>query len=214
MMALDSGFSVESMDAPAANTVNANAEAAALRDLPIHERLAQELSVAAAQLVEAAFRSRGGDSDGTQEHVRHVIRLLQGIPSIGPRGRNPIRSPEIPVERGALPAWQTRKIMAHVKANLSRRIRVRELAELLGLSASHFCRAFKRALGISPRDFVNRRRIEVAQAMMLTTCEPLHAIAASCGMCDQQHFTRSFRRIVGESPSQWRRSRRSMLYVD
>jgi AraC family transcriptional regulator len=213
-MALDTGYSVESMGVPAANTVNANAQAAALRDLPIHERMAQELAVAAAHLIEAAFRARGGDSDGTQEHVGHAFRLLQGIPSIGPGGRNPIRSPELPVERGALPAWQTRKIMTYVKANLSRRIRVRELAELLGLSASHFCRAFKCALGISPRDFVNRRRIEVAQAMMLTTCEPLHAIAASCGMCDQQHFTRLFRCIVGESPSRWRRSRRSMLNVD
>jgi hypothetical protein len=30
--------------------------------------------------------------------------------------------------------------------------------------------------------------------MMLTTSEPLHSIALSCGMCDQPHFTRSFRR--------------------
>jgi AraC family transcriptional regulator len=213
-MALDSGFSVESMDVPAANTVNANAEAASSRSLPIHVRLAQELSVAASQLIEAAFRARGGDCDGTQEHVAHAIALLQGMPSIGPRGRYPIRSPEIPLERGALAAWQTRKVMAHVEANLSRRIRVRELAELLGLSPSHFCRAFKCAFGTSPRNFVIRRRIEVAQAMMLTTCEPLTAIAASCGICDQQCFTRSFRRIVGDSPSRWRSSRRSMLNVD
>jgi transcriptional regulator GlxA family with amidase domain len=65
-----------------------------------------------------------------------------------------------------------------------------------------------------PRDYVVRRRIEVAQAMMLTTSEPLHSIALSCGMCDQQHFTRSFRRIVGETPSMWRRTRRGSLKVD
>jgi AraC family transcriptional regulator len=81
---------------------------------------------------------------------------------------------------------------AHVEANLSRRIHVQELARLLGLSASHFCRAFKCAFGISPRDYVLRRRIEVAQALMLTTSEPLSSIAVSCGMCDQPHFTRSF----------------------
>ena len=172
------------------------------------------MSVAAAQLLEAAFKARGGDRDATEVHIAHAIALLQGIPSIGPRGTHPLRSPEIQVERGALPAWQTRKVMAHVEGNLSRRIRVQELAGLLGLSASHFCRAFKCAFGAPPRDYVLRRRIEVAQAMMLTSCEPLIAIAASCGMYDQQHFTRSFRRIVGESPSRWRRSRRGMLNVD
>jgi AraC-like DNA-binding protein len=43
---------------------------------------------------------------------------------------------------------------------------------------------------------------------MLTTREPLGAIALSCGMTDQSHFSRWFRRIVGETPYQWRRARR------
>ena len=90
---------------------------------------------------------------------------------------------------------------------------MRELAALLGLSASHFCRAFKCSFGASPRDYVVRRRIEVAQALMLTTSEPLSSIAVSCGMCDQQHFTHSFRRIVGETPSTWRRTRRGSLHI-
>lgn len=71
-----------------------------------------------------------------------------------------------------------------------------------------------RANGTSPRDCVVRRRIEVAQALMLTTSEPLHSVALSCGMCDQQHFTRTFHRVVGETPSMWRRSRRGSLRAD
>jgi transcriptional regulator GlxA family with amidase domain len=104
-----------------------------------------------------------------------------------------------------------RKVISHVEAHLSRRIHVKELAGLVGLSASHFCRAFKCAFGASPRDYVMRRRIEVAQGLMLTTAEPFCSIAMSCGMCDQQHFTRSFRRIVGETPSMWRHTRRESL---
>jgi AraC family transcriptional regulator len=94
-----------------------------------------------------------------------------------------------------------------VEANLGRRIPIRELAQILGLSASHFCRAFKCTFGVAPRDYVLRRRIEVAQGLMLTTAEPLSSIAVTCGMCDQQHFTRSFHRIVGETPYRWRRAR-------
>ena len=121
---------------------------------------------------------------------------------------------ETNVVRGGLPAWQARRVFAHVEANLSRKILIRELARLLGISASHFCRAFKCTFGVSPRDYMLRRRIEVAQALMLTTSEPLSSIALRCGMCDQPHFTRSFHRIVGETPYTWRRTRRGSLKMD
>ena len=68
------------------------------------------------------------------------------------------------------------------------------------------------ALEVAHQDEVTtRRRIEVAQDLMLSTREPLGAIALSCGMSDQSHFSRWFRRIVGETPHQWRRMRRGAL---
>jgi transcriptional regulator GlxA family with amidase domain len=110
-----------------------------------------------------------------------------------------------------LTAWQIQRLIAHVDANFARSIRVAELAELLGLSTGHFSRAFKGAFGVPPHTYVLRRRIEVAQGLMLTTCEPLSSIALTCGMCDQSHFTHSFLRIVGETPGSWRRTRRRAL---
>jgi transcriptional regulator GlxA family with amidase domain len=115
---------------------------------------------------------------------------------------------------GGLPAWKTRRVIAHVEANLSKRIPVQELARLVGLSTSHFCRAFKCTFGESPRDYVLRRRIDVAQGLMLTTSAPLSSIAVGCGMYDQPHFTRSFHRIVGETPCTWRRTQQGSLHID
>jgi AraC family transcriptional regulator len=177
------------------------------RDSPVHETLAQELSVVAEQLIEAACRARDGDREATTVYIARAVALLRGIRSPGPGGSRVLTDAEAPVTRGGLPAWQMRKVIAHVDANLSRRIPVQELARLLSLSASHFCRAFKSTFGASPRDYVLRRRIEMAQRMMLTTSEPLSSIAVTCGMCDQQHFSRSFHRIVGETPYTWRRAR-------
>jgi AraC family transcriptional regulator len=183
------------------------------RDTPMHETLTQELSVIAAQLIEAACRARDGDPEATRAHIAHAIALLREIPSRGPSARR-LSNVETQVVRGGLPAWQTRRIIGHVEANLSRKILVQELARLLDLSASYFCRAFKCTFGVSPRDYVLRRRIEVAQGLMLTTSEPLSAIAVRCGMCDQPHFTRSFHRIVGETPYTWRRTRGGSLKID
>lgn len=179
-----------------------------------HETLTQELSVVAALLVEAASKARDGDREATRAHIAHAVALLRGKPSLGPSGIHVLSNLETHVARGGLPAWQARRVFAHVEANLCRRIPVQELARLLSLSASHFCRAFKSTFGVSPRDYVLRRRIEVAQGLMLATSEPLSSIAVRCGMCDQPHFTRSFHRIVGETPYAWRRTRRGSLGID
>ena len=199
------------MAMPLTNEMNLSIEMLVTRVSPAHETLARDLSVAAAQLIEAACRARGGDCEASRAHVKHAMALLRGIPSLGPQHANQLSSVGTLIVRGSLPAWKMRKVISHVEAHLSRRIHVKELAGLVELSASHFCRAFKCAIGASPRVYILRRRIEVAQAMMLTTAEPFRSIAMICGMCDQQHFTRSFRRIVGETPSMWRHTRRESL---
>ncbi len=182
-----------------------------LTDTPSDEPRTQEMSVVAAQLIEAACSARDGDREAAKAHIAHAMALLRGTPSIGPPTTRLKPSSAAQVARGGLAAWQARRIVAHVEANLSRRIPVRELARILDLSASHFCRAFKSTFGASPRDYVLRRRIELAQGLMLTTTESLSAIAVRCGMCDQPHFTRYFHRIVGETPYMWRRTRRGFL---
>jgi len=190
-----------------------NSSSAVSSETPMPEALTQELSVVAAQLIEAACRARDGDREATKAHIAHAVALLRGRPSVGPRSTRVLSNAETQVARGSLLIWQARRVFAHVEANLSRKILIRELARPLGLSASHFCRVFKCTFGVSPRDYMLRRRIEVAQALMLTTSEPLSSIAVRCGMCDQPHFTRSFHRVVGETPYAWRRTRRATLKV-
>jgi len=187
--------------------MNAHADMLISQDTPTYETSTEELSLVAVLLVEAASKARDGDREATRAHIEHAVALLRGKPSRGRSGLRMLSNLQTHLARGVLPAWQARKVVAHVEANLCRRIPIRELASLLNLSASHFCRAFKCTFGVSPRDYVLRRRIEVAQGLMLTTSEPLSSIAVRCGMCDQPHFTRSFHRIVGETPYMWRRAR-------
>src|ERR1700721_2980447 len=104
-----------------------------------HEIWAQELSVVAAQFVEAACRARNGDPEATRAHVAHALSLLKGLPSLGPSGTHLFPNRDERVIRGGLPAWQGRRISAHVEANISARIHIKQRAPLVGLSASHFC---------------------------------------------------------------------------
>jgi AraC family transcriptional regulator len=196
---------------PNGKQMNAYAGVPISPEPPMCEARSNDLSVVAAQLVEAACRACDGDREAARAHIAHAVALLHGKPSVGPSVTRALSMVQRQVARGGLTAWQTRRLVAHVDANYARRIRVAELAELLGLSTGHFSRAFKGAFGVAPHTYVLRRRIEVAQGLMLTPCEPLSSIALTCGMCDQSHFTHLFHRFVGETPGSWRRNRRSAL---
>lgn len=108
---------------------------------------------------------------------------------------------------GGLATWQTRRALAYIEATLGSKVAIRDMADLVALSKSHFRRAFKHSLGSSPMTYVAMRRVERAKIMMASTRQGLTDIALACGFADQSHFNRSFRRIVGVSPGLWRRNR-------
>ena len=110
------------------------------------------------------------------------------------------------IPRGCLAAWQTRRVHAYIGAHLTQRLNVRELAQLVDLSPSHFSRVFRRSFGATVHRYVMLRRVAMAQRLMLDTSEELSGIAVSCGMSDQSHMTRLFQRLVGTTPAAWRRA--------
>jgi AraC family transcriptional regulator len=174
------------------------------------EQNSRDLSVVTAQLIEAACRARDGDSHGTRAHIARAVALLDAQPGPGITGQTSDQSPR-QIRRGGFATWQSRRLAAHVDANLAGKIVIKDLAASLDLSVGHFCRAFKRTFGMPARIWIRHRRIEFAQGLMLTTGASLSEIALNCGMSDQSHFTRSFRRIVGESPSSWRQTRHGAI---
>ena len=165
-----------------------------------------DLSAVTAQLVEAAGRAKQGDSNGTRAHIARALALLDARQGLGVVGKMP-DSRSGPISRGGFAPWQSRRLAAHVDANLAGKIVIKDLAALLDISVGHFCRAFKQTFGAPARIWIRQRRIELAQGLMLSTAASLSEIALTCGMSDQSHFTRSFRRIVGETPSSWRQTR-------
>ena len=172
------------------------------------EPTSQPYLAIAAQLVEAACCARVGDGAAAKSHIGNALALLDGQRA-GTAAIAGSRAGR--VLRGGLAPWQARRVAAHIDAHLAELIRIRDIATLVDISTSHFCRAFKRTFGTSARAWIGRRRIEVAQNLMLSTRAPLSEIAFSCGMSDQSHFTRAFRRIVGETPHSWRQMYRGVI---
>ncbi|MBI5131052.1 MAG: helix-turn-helix transcriptional regulator [Rhodopseudomonas palustris] len=116
--------------------------------------------------------------------------------------------PPVRAKQSGLARWQFNRIVAHIDSNIDRSLRMRDLAQLIDLSASHFARAFRQRAGTSPRSFVLERRVTRAKMLMRTTDMPLSEIALACGLSDQAHLSRIFRRSTGVTPNAWRRDRR------
>jgi AraC family transcriptional regulator len=188
-------------------TFDSEAAGAQLHECP-RQQSPRNLLVVTAQLMEAVRHARDGDSDGTRAHIARAVALLDG--HLGLTNRHGEKAP-IRIPRGGLAAWQSRRLAAHVEANLAGKILIKDLAASLDMSVGHFCRTFKRTFNMPARSWIRRRRIELAQRLMLTTGASLSEIALSCGMSDQSHFTRSFRYIVGETPSSWRQARHGVI---
>ena len=109
--------------------------------------------------------------------------------------------------RRGLAPWQERRAKEAMNANLAKDISIADLARELGLSSSHFARAFRQATGRPPHRWLLERRVETAQHLLLNSTMTLKEIAIACGFTDQSTFTRAFTRLVGTSPAAWRRLR-------
>ena len=102
---------------------------------------------------------------------------------------------------------QLTQVTEFMHENLSRSIRLSELASLAGLSASQFGRAFKVSTGMTPQKWHLAVRIEYAKRMLGDRENSLVDIALEAGFSEQSHFTRAFTAANGISPHAWRRTR-------
>ncbi|QZP08965.1 AraC family transcriptional regulator [Caenibius sp. WL] len=99
---------------------------------------------------------------------------------------------------------ELRKVQDYIDENLTRRIRVAELAGVLGMSERHFMRLFRMGMGETVYRFVEKRRFEKAKAM-LEAERPLKQIAYLLGFSSRVSFTVAFKRISGKSPLSYRK---------
>jgi transcriptional regulator GlxA family with amidase domain len=91
-------------------------------------------------------------------------------------------------------------VTAHPRADW----RTDVLAAEFGCSQRSLSRLFRAALNVSPADFVERVRIDLARRRLLESNENVESIAMACGFGSPRRLHRAFLRTIAVSPTEFR----------
>ncbi|NLW02887.1 MAG: helix-turn-helix transcriptional regulator [Clostridiaceae bacterium] len=127
----------------------------------------------------------------------YCLQLLCGL------SREALR-PEGCKKDGSAYRVMIKNVMDYVEQNISKRIMLKDLAAVAGMSPNYFHRVFSKAMGITPNEFVISRKISRARELLATTSKSISDISVICGFDNMAYFSYVFKRYSGITPSSFR----------
>lgn len=96
------------------------------------------------------------------------------------------------------------KALAYIRKNIYKTIDIDSLAEITCLSKDHFIRLFKKEVDTTPLQYINQKKIEKAQLILITDDMSVKNIAYLLSYEDHAYFNRLFKKLTGVTPQQYR----------
>ncbi len=96
--------------------------------------------------------------------------------------------------------------VGYIQEYYDTQLKLPQVAREAGMGVSSFARKFKKQMGRTFTDYVNRLRIAQATVMLMKEDLSMNEIALACGYNNQFHFTRMFKRLMKTSPTLFRKS--------
>ena len=93
---------------------------------------------------------------------------------------------------------------AYIRGHFCEPISVSELARGAGVSSVQFIAMFRRFYGVSPKNYITMRRLNLAKLLLSLSEYPAFHIANVCGYTNEFYFYRLFRRRFGMTPTAYR----------
>lgn len=150
------------------------------------------------------------------EHmIRNIITPLNGTPDL-----NVLSSPEeiVPISEiskaktnnSPLPVKLSSPVypaVTYIESHLSQKITLADMADLCGLSTSYFSRLFTHDVGENFKDYVNRRKVELAKELLLNKDSSVSNVCDSLGYMDVSNFVKIFKRYEGITPAKYKQQK-------
>lgn len=96
------------------------------------------------------------------------------------------------------------RCMALIQTEYKNALDLAYLSKACNVSVPYLCRRFHETLNISPIQYLNKYRIDVASSLLLRSQSRIEEIAREVGFTDANYFARVFKKINGCSPRDFR----------
>lgn len=144
------------------------------------------------------FQELDEKSAGYQEICRHTLAILiTQLQRITKSGFQLVPSLH--------PSRECATIKRYLDSNYSKDISLDTLAVLSHLNKYYLSHEFTRYYGISPINYLNRRRIQVCKDLLENTDHDISTIAHLTGFSSQSYLAQSFRKYCQITPKEYRR---------
>lgn len=96
--------------------------------------------------------------------------------------------------------------VSFIQSNYNRQITLNEVSCLVGLSPNYFSSIFKKELGTSFLEYLNRYRIEKSMELLQNTSMKTYEIAFQCGFSDEGYYGKTFKKYIGKTPNEYKKT--------
>lgn len=96
------------------------------------------------------------------------------------------------------------QLIQYVNRNLDKEISLAELAEILHYHPNYLIKFFKKHMGITPNQYIQKMRMERAVALMADKALRIQDIAESVGYSNMNYFAKVFKKTYGCNPQRFR----------
>jgi AraC-like DNA-binding protein len=101
--------------------------------------------------------------------------------------------------------FRINKACTFLQNNFNQKISLKQVADLIYLTESNFCKFFKKATGKTYSDYLNELRINEACRMLVQTEQTINEISYACGFETLSYFNRVFLFKKAITPSTFRK---------
>lgn len=160
-----------------------------------------------------AFRTRVWDylvkpvqAEELWQRIRRLLPMLAAEPRAGRQIAMPV--PLIPMEaRIGAPGpteRMTQDALTYVQHHFGEVLRLQDVARSCRMNLYEFSRSFKRAYGLTFREYLCQYRLKFSLEMLINPNVTISEVASAAGFRNASHFTRLFHQRIGVTPSQYR----------
>ena len=99
------------------------------------------------------------------------------------------------------------KAIEYINLSFFKKISLNDICESIHVSNYHFCRRFKRVMGMTVMDYIQQTRMANAKNLLKNSNLGIEMIAEQCGFSSLSYFSQIFKQSTGISASLYRKEK-------